>query len=322
MSGRVVYTCPFIPAEWIEAHALQPSRLPVRLIDSTDVIGSSPGVCPYARAFASTAVHEKEAAGIIVTTACDQMRRASEFIARGTNTPVFLMHLPHTWQTPGAYKLYIDELQRLGQFLIRIGGNPPQKLAEIMLRYDSDRAAIRDAKSRLSAWEYAELIMREQGTGDREREKAIIPEGVPVALIGGPLMADDFDIFDTIEQSGGYVALDATETGERTLPAPFDRRGIDDDPLRTLADAYFGSIPDAFRRPNSLLYKWLKRELNANSIRGIIFRRYLWCDTWNAEAARIRDWAKLPFLHLDVDSDETDSLRTASRIKSFIEVLK
>jgi benzoyl-CoA reductase/2-hydroxyglutaryl-CoA dehydratase subunit BcrC/BadD/HgdB len=284
-------------------------------------------MCPYARAFIDAAVSETEAAAVVVTTTCDQMRRAADMIARNLNLPAFLMNVPHTWQPPAAHKLYISELERLGRFLAALGGKTPEPdhLWETMLKFDAARSAIRDARSSLSAREYSELIARFHRTGQADspaRETVSVPSGIPVALIGGPLLANHFDIFDLIEEAGGYVALDATETGERTMPAPLDRRLVQDDPLMALADAYFGSIPDAFRRPNSELYRWLRRKLGERGVRGIIFRRYLWCDTWHAEARRMKEWAGLPFLHLDVSDDGSDALRTFARLRSFFEVLK
>jgi hypothetical protein len=78
-------------------------------------------------------------------------------------------------------------------------------------------------------------------------------------------MKGDERVFDVIEQSGGRVVLDGTESGLRTLPAPLQRRRLRDDPLLELMDAYFGAIPDAFRRPDTALYQWLTRELAASA---------------------------------------------------------
>ena len=40
---------------------------------------------------------------------------------------------------------------------------------------------------------------------------------VPLALLGGPLLQSDYTILDLIEQAGGWLGLDATEGGERTI---------------------------------------------------------------------------------------------------------
>ena len=111
--------------------------------------------------------------------------------------------------------------------------------------------------------------------------------------------------------------LDATETGERGLCAPFDRRRLRDEPLMELVDAYFGGIWDASRRPNSELYKWLKSELASRQVQGIIFRRYLWCDMWHAELGRLKDFSGLPVLDIDTAGDNNiERQRTENRIRA------
>lgn len=323
MSGRVIYTCPFVPAEWIKAHGLIPSRFIPKSVDGP--VGSAPGLCPFALAFINAAVAQKDVASVITTTSCDQMRRAADLISLHSDKIVFAMNVPHTWQTTAAQRMYISELQRLAQFLVRLGGKTPssEHLIQIMIEYDAKRAEIRDAAGLLRPSDYAKLIAEFNMTGQVSVEQAsYTPSGVPVTLIGSPMMQQDIILFDVIEQSGGYVALNGTENGERTLPAPLDRRTAGEDPLIALADAYFGSIPDAFRRPNSGLYQWMKKAIGKRGIRGVILRRYVWCDTWSAEAHRMSEWLDVPFLHLDVSDDHGDSIRTKTRLQAFIEMLK
>ncbi len=327
MSATIAYSCPFVPAEWIEAHGLAPVRIAPSCKGRS--VGLRPGLCPYAHAFVDEIAQTDGAAGVVVTTVCDQMRRVADLIARDCDLPVFVLDVPHTWQTPGTHKLYVGEIERLGTFLERVGGSHPtqDRLADAMVERDAARAALRDSRGFVSPRRYSELIYEFNGSGARlfvggESRPADSRAGVPVALIGGPLPPSSFGIFDLIEQAGGYVALDGTETGERTLPAPFDRRRLRDDPLGTLADAYFGSIPDPFRRPNSEFFQWLRQCIIGSGVRGIVLRHYVWCDNWHAEAQRIKDWAELPFLNLDTDSEGNDSTRTLYRLQSFMEMLR
>jgi len=263
----------------------------------------------------------------VLATTCDQMRRAPEQIARESAVPVFLMNVPATWQTAAAYKLYVSELERLGRFLVRLGGAKPSPdgLARVMREYEAVRLRLRDARGALSPRSYSEAIaaFNSSGTTDLDsiegRRRA---SGVPVALVGGPLMRHHFDIFDLVETCGGTVVLDASDTGERTMSAPLDRRTLRGDPLAALAEAYFGNIPDAFRRPNSLLYQWLKREMADRGVRGIIFLSHTWCDMWLAEAQRMKEWSEVPLVAVTADSDESARAHTASRIESFLEMLR
>ena len=325
----IIYTCPYVPAEWIAAHGLQPIRIIPDAADSTGPLGRAESVCPYVQGFINEVITNKQAGGVVITTVCDQMRRAFDILVRRCDVPVFLMNVPNTWQNVGVQKMYIDELKRLGRFLIGLGGKPPldDTLTEIMLKYDTVRTSILAAGGYLPAGEYAETIAAFGKDGPREafsnitnRELRI--KGVPLAIVGGPLMRRDFDIFDIAEQAGGRIVLNAAETGERGMCAPFDCRGLRDEPLMELASAYFGGIQDASRRPNSEFYKWLKSKLTDREVRGIIFHRYVWCDMWHAELRRLKDWTGLPVLDIDTTGDnETRRHRTANRIHAFLETL-
>ncbi|MCX5676101.1 MAG: 2-hydroxyacyl-CoA dehydratase family protein [Planctomycetota bacterium] len=353
----VIYSSPFVPAEWIAAHGVRPRRIRPDPAAASPSAGPLMGVCPYARAFMGEVLSAPAAGAAVFTTTCDQMRRAAEWAGRGGGPPVFLMNVPATWQTPAAARLYRDELRRLGRFLVRLGGAAPSpaRLAETLEAYDARRAALRGALGTLSARQASEAIARfDLGSEKVSSEKVSgtlrlkvpdtfsddtfsdpapdLPRGTPVALVGGPLMRGDSLIFDTLEKAGGVVVLDGTENGARTLPAPVDRRRLRDDPLMELVDAYFGTIPDAFRRPDTALYAWLKRELAASAARGIIVWRYVWCDMWAASAARLRETTGLPVLDLDVSGDPARQggavaspgglTRSAGRIQAFMEVLK
>jgi benzoyl-CoA reductase/2-hydroxyglutaryl-CoA dehydratase subunit BcrC/BadD/HgdB len=241
-----------------------------------------------------------DASALVLTTTCDQMRYAAAVLENRSDCPIFLFNVPSTWQTAQARGLYLDELKRLGRFLVRLGGNPPENadLAETMRT--NEHACIADKDS----------LSRTQN------------EGISLAILGGPLMETDREIFDLVGRCGGRVVLDATEGGERTLPRRFDPAKVAADPLRELADAYFDSIPGAFRRPNSGLYEWLDRELKARQVRGIIFRRYVWCDLWHAELHRLRQQTRLPVLAIDVDAEDAGTPgRVQGRIEAFLEML-
>ena len=355
----VIYSSPFVPAEWLAAHGVRPQRIrpdPAAALPSTSPLT---GVCPYARAFIGELLAARGVDAAVLATTCDQMRRSAEWLAASGGPPVFLLNVPATWQTPASARMYRDELQRLGRFLVGLGGTAPSRehLAKMIATYDARRAALRGTLGDLSARQASEAIARYDlgeeceecvdgcGTaglpsrgeshatcptaGQASRatltsvdNRAHPPRSTPVALVGGPLMRGDERIFDLVEQSGGRVALDGTESGPRTLPAPVDRRRLPDDPLLELMDAYFGAIPDAFRRPDTALYQWLGRELAAGAARGIIVWRYVWCDMWAASATRLREATGLPVLDLDVSGDESGLARTAGRIQAFMEVLR
>jgi len=255
------------------------------------------------------------------------MRRSAEIIEARCDTPAFLMNVPATWRNPAAVKLYRDELVRLGRFIGTLGAAAPtkQELIDTMLRYDTMRAALRSAAGHTTPGELSRAIALFGRTGEIPDDLTMRldpPTGVPLALVGGPLREADFEIFDLDERAGGTVVLDATASGEMTLPAPLDRGRLADDPLGELVEAYFGRIPHAMRRPNSGFYEYLRRELAGRGVRGVIYRRYQWCDTWHGEARRLKDFCSQPVLDLVAGDDESDRVHVSTRIQAFVEMLQ
>lgn len=283
------------------------------------------GVCPYAAAFVQEASVHPGTAAVVMTTACDQMRRLSEAMAEKINRPVFLMHLPAAVETPTAFSLYREEVMRLGRFLERLGGTGPDvaRLAETMSRYDAARRKLRTAREHLKPTTFAEALMRFQcgdwTTPDIKETDPSSCSGIKVALAGGPLRSSDLVIFDEVEAAGGWVAIDATSTGERTLAPPFEKRLMEAQPLEELLKAYW-RIPEAYQRPNTALYRWYREAFTARDVRGVIFRHYVWCDTWQVEVQRLRESIPLPLLELDA-AEELDSARQKGRIQAFLESL-
>lgn len=317
---------PFVPPEWIAAHGLQPRcelsppALAVGVSDGSD------GVCPMADAQGRMLEARPEVDAVIMTTACDQVRRMAERIEVRTGRKIFLMHLPTTWQTPVSWKIYLAEMKRLGRFLEELGGQEPakRKLAETMHEYQASRQRLLNAREDLTARQFAQAVVDFYRLGPRFSIPE--PEGSPgplprLALIGAPLTLEQLAIYDEVEKLGGRVVVDGTGNGERILPARWDNRQLGDDPLPVLAEAYFGSIPDAFRRPNIQLYRWLEEKFRAREVQGIIFHRYIWCDTWHGEARRMKEWCGRPFVELDVTGAGFDE-RTRGRIQTLCEMLR
>ncbi|MEW6073486.1 MAG: 2-hydroxyacyl-CoA dehydratase family protein, partial [Planctomycetota bacterium] len=145
--------------------------------------------------------------------------------------------------------------------------------------------------------------------------------GVPLALLGGPLTAADHGLVGAIERAGGCIVLDGTEGGERTRRAPFDRRRLGIDPLGALVEAYFGTIPDVFRRPNDALFAWVRAGVRERKARGVVLLRHVWCDLWHAEVRRFQDQLDVPVLDVDLDGEPAMN-RDLVRIQAFLEELR
>jgi benzoyl-CoA reductase/2-hydroxyglutaryl-CoA dehydratase subunit BcrC/BadD/HgdB len=353
----VYYTCPFIPAELIAAHGFIPRRVAPPASPQTAEMGNLPGLCPFARAFANFAIGRDDAAAVVVSSACDQMRRLPDLMESACSAPIFTLDLPHTWQEPSAVKLYISELRRLGKFLVGLGAAAPSSefVKARILEFDQMRARLKAARGTMPAKKWAELAAEirwsgrcdlnvpESGMGVSPMQNGAatgpslspsgapleapqtpapyVPRGPALAIVGGPLLGDRLELFDLIEEAGAHVALDGTETGELTLPAPINRRLLAEGPLTALAEAYFGLIPAAFRRPNSMLFASLKREIVLRGIKGVILHRFVWCDTWHAEAQRLQEFLPVPVLDLAGADEGYDRERTRTRLGAFVEGL-
>jgi benzoyl-CoA reductase/2-hydroxyglutaryl-CoA dehydratase subunit BcrC/BadD/HgdB len=347
-------------------------------------VEATEGLCPFARALLNDLARRPDGVAAVFTTVCDQMRRAAEvFAARCPNRPSFVMNVPATWQTPAAMAMYVDELRRLGGFLVGLGGHEPtdEHLIEVMLAHDDAREQLRAARPGMPARRFAERLaefnrrgiesqtsicaLRDpspltptgqagevfdspsgpalgapnggegvtaesapQGQGKPVRPHDIsntgetpVPRPIPLAIVGGPLLEGHFEVFDVVERFGGRIVLDATASGELTMPGPIDPRRASENPLLELARAYFGSIPHAMRRPDSMLHDYLARELAARKVRGVLLHRQLWCDLWHGQLPRIRQAAALPVLDIDVADEDADFGRQAGRIQAFLEML-
>lgn len=325
---RVAVSSPFVPPEWVAAHGVEPVRLYPQAADAEAWDGPRTGLCPYARAAAGAVVGDGAFAAAVLATTCDQMRRSAERLAARAGRPVFLMNVPATWQTATAARLYADELRRLGRFLVGIGGEAPSHdgLCAALEAWDEARSALRGALGTLPPRDASAAVAR--------LAPAAVPDGkasggwrprsgrIPVAVVGGPQMAGDTRVADAVESAGGEVVLDGTASGPRTLPAALDRRRLRDEAVLELADAYFGTIPAVFRRPNGALFDAVARAMADAGARGAIVWRHLWCDAWAAAVPVLRDRLGAPVLDLGGTDPDDPPARLGERIEAFMEMLR
>lgn len=291
---RILSNSSYIPEQWIAAHGSVPSLLRPSGARIHPSVARLEGLCPYARAWVSDAIADETSRGIVMAFTCDQMRRSFEIVCAHARVPCFLFNIPVTWRTAGARRLFADELKRLGLFLVRLGGAAPspEKLAH-----------------HLSAAAPAE----------NHRPDSTAYGKTPLALAGPHGREDDALWLKMIEKANGRIAVDCT------VPAPplFDRRAIGDNPFAALVDASFDAIQDVFQRPNNGLYEKIERDLDGTMVRGLILRRYQWCDGWRAEVYRLKQWSPVPVLDLEIgERVDHDSHRLAMRIESFMEMVQ
>lgn len=327
----VVYTCPFVPAEWITAHGLRACRIVPRPNCRPSGVPTT-GVCAYARSFAEHVLDLDSDTAVVFTSRCDQMRRLYDLVAAQRNGPTFLLNVPATWRTPGggclptAERLYAHELQRLSRFLQQAGGSA----------LDRERLA-------------AEIVRTRSNPGTPNisvRERTKQPDGedayVRLGVSGGPLPPES-SFFEQVAAAGASVVLDATDSGERLVPwqdyVP-QPQAVLQDPAGELARAYL-AMPSIHQRPNNRVFAWLHHRIMARQVQGLVLHRYTWCDLWHAEVPRITELVGVPVLDLAVDAEEDAltagdpvatqnrpaprgqaSTRNATRIGAFVEMIE
>jgi benzoyl-CoA reductase/2-hydroxyglutaryl-CoA dehydratase subunit BcrC/BadD/HgdB len=307
----IAYCSPFVPGEWIAAHGFQPSRLNPGAAGSGRKgngagVGEAPGagVCPFAHDFAQALLGHSETpppdAAVFATT-CDQMRRIAQLVA--DRLPVFLMNVPATWQTPAARTLFREELQRLSRFLVAMGGIAP--MPEALVHTTLDWRSTQEAP--------APEPSPAAHSGDSRTRR--------IALAGGPLRPQDQWIRDHLTQHGARIVLDATEFGERGRPAPLDPQRLAADPFAELTRSYFHTIPDAFRRPDTLLHQYLQQRVQASQAQALLLVRPVWCDQWHAQGTRLRQSLPVPVLEIDLGPDDHGQSRLRSRLDALLEAL-
>jgi benzoyl-CoA reductase/2-hydroxyglutaryl-CoA dehydratase subunit BcrC/BadD/HgdB len=320
----VFLASPWIPPEWVRAHGLEP-----RGLCSADIFpgASAPlpaGVCALADAAVRFARARCDDA-VIFSSACDQLRRGFDTAVLHGQPRAFLFNLPATWRTAAAPQIFRAELERLGRFLLSIGGRAPspELLRREMLRAGATRRRLLQSAPASSARGFAEAVARFHWDGSFSPSPPTAPDGrIPLALVGGPFLARDWKWLDELEAAGARVTLNATETGERSLGPAFDAKTATAPPFDALVRGWCENMIDVFQRPNTRLYSWLKPRLAHRRARGIVLWHFTNCDLWRAEARTLRETFRLPVLPLETGGEAGAEPRERNRLQAFVESLQ
>ena len=318
---RVGYASPYVPPELIVAAGHQPRRLRAATVVGTGCAGCGAGTCAVA---AGTMAAARNLGGAFVAASgCDQQRRAGHALEGEPGLKVCALHVPAS-ASGAAVAFFRAELERLQGWLAALPGGhfpTPAELVAAARAAAEEREAVRSTYAtegvRAGAARLAALLgWPAPPVGTQPRADA-----VPLALVGSPLGEARDDFFAAVEVVGGRLVLDGSEDGERGLPAAPDLRALADDPLGELVACYLGGIPDAFRRPDEALHRWLAEGCRERGARGVILRHDPWCDLWAAEAQRLRASGGLPLLILSALEGDGEQARTLTRLGAFVEML-
>jgi benzoyl-CoA reductase/2-hydroxyglutaryl-CoA dehydratase subunit BcrC/BadD/HgdB len=320
----VFLASPWIPAEWIRAHGLPPRGIWSAENFPHGTWPLSAGVCAFAEAAVRFAEARTDSA-VIFSTACDQMRRGFDAAILHGQRRAFLFNLPATWRFPAARRIFQFELERLSQFLLTIGGRvpTPEMLRHEMVQSNRTRKRLLESAPASSPRGFAAAVARFHWDGAFSPPPLAAPtKQIPLALVGGPLLAPHWKLLDEIETAGARVALNATETGERSLSPSFEFEAGANHPFDVLVQGCFDNIVDVFQRPNTRLYSWLKPRLASRQVRGIVLWYFTGCDLWRAEAQTFRETFGLPVLLLEASGEPGAAPRELNRLQAFVETLR
>lgn len=117
---QIAVTGPGIPVDALRGRGFEPVALTPAASASRPLTA---GVCAVARGWCeAVAAAEPRLAAAVLSTRCDQLRRAAEALREQVRLPVFVLNVPATHGTAAARRLLEDEARRLDGFLGRLPG--------------------------------------------------------------------------------------------------------------------------------------------------------------------------------------------------------
>ena len=348
--GKVFgYVCSYVPEELLFA---QPAGLlPIRMgavgcetTEDADVCLHK-YICSFTRCLLQLGLagDYKFLDGLVMTDACDQMRRTYEYWRDQVRLDFLTMvTVPHSMEGEERFAWYLEEIRRLGEAISERYGSYPtdRQLRDSIAVYDRYRTlmlelyALRAVDApRLTGAEAMRIaragfnMPKPVFNGKLERALAELAARPGISdcrariMIGGSYLDDTF-LIDIIESTGALVVTDSLCSGRKYLEPMVADNG---DPIEAIARRYFEhtSCPrmiGGFEQRLALT----KRLAEEAKVDGIIFHRLPFCDNHAVEnTMESRELNKLgvPTLNLESEYLATDEGRIKTRVQAFLEKL-
>jgi benzoyl-CoA reductase/2-hydroxyglutaryl-CoA dehydratase subunit BcrC/BadD/HgdB len=323
------YSSPWVPREWITAHGFLPRRWTPRSAASRHGTQThhAMGTCPFADALAATFAPGSVPPfrALIAADRCDQMRRLTDSIQSNAQFPIFRLHVPAAVEPPASRLFFRGELERLGRFLVGLGGQTPTPdlFRECGRREGRARLHLRQLQIRVSARVFLEALLKFEHDGivpSPLPDQAPASSGIPLALTGAPQLPEHLPFLDRLEQLGARIVFNASEATQLLL-RPAELPPGYHDPLEALASQMLTAIPDVAQRSNANWVTWLHAQLDQSQARGMILWHYPWCDLWQAEIQRLQEELSIPVLGLNAGDGGGLTSSIDTRLQAFIEML-
>jgi benzoyl-CoA reductase/2-hydroxyglutaryl-CoA dehydratase subunit BcrC/BadD/HgdB len=343
----VGYFCLYAPFEIVQAAGAIPVRL-ARADYQSALAGERflrADACPFCKASLGKFVHDplyRLVDGVVIVNTCDMMRRLPEALTSNYSVPVFLLYLPRTSELfPNRLQEFQAGLRDLKAWL---GGLTGQKWQEERLReaideanqlrrrlqeLDQTRAEMPPPISGSELFDIVALatllppkrmlnLLNELLAVRRTQAGAVNKNRARLLLTGSILSEEDRTLIEIVEEKADIVA-DTVCTGSRWFNEAIT---VEEEPFAGLARFYFSRTPCACRRPNTALFEYIKQQVTARKVQGIVSKSLLYCDAYRFEVKQLRQEVGLPVLEVDGDYSQVNRQQLRTRVEAFLEMLR
>ncbi len=346
--GKVFgYVCSYVPEELL--HAQCPEILPIRMgatgCESTEDadVCLHKFICSFTRCLLQLGIagEYEFLDGMVMTDACDQMRRTYEYWRDETSVDFLTMvTVPHSVEGDERFEWYLEENRRLMESISeRFGSRASEaSLREAITVYNRYRGlmlrlyALRaEPAPKLTGAEAMRIVragfnMPKKAFNERLEEAIAelserpgISDARARIMIGGSYMDDTF-LIDIIESTGAVVVTDNLCSGRRYLEPMVAEDG---DPLEAIARRYFHhtACPRMVGQFDNRV-EFTKRVAAEANVDGVIFQRLPFCDNHaveNVMEGRELEKTGMATLNLETEYPATDEGRIKTRVQAFLE---
>ncbi len=346
--------CTFAPTELIKAAG----AIPVGLCGKKDIpIPAAEKVLPanlcplikssYGYALTDTCPFFAASDLLVGETTCDGKKKMFELLGR--IKPLYLMHLPCSYNREEALVYWLQEIYKLKEFLEKETGTQIEResltdqirlhnrvrilLKEIMRQCASDPIPLtgQDMMLIMESKNYVidleayttvlEGLLQELQVIKKAGKPVMALESPRILLTGCPVGKGSEKVLRLIEESSGIVVCQENCTGIKSFDHLVDEEQTD--PFKAIAHRYL-LTPCSCMTPNQGRFELLGRLINEFRIQGIVDLTWQCCHTYNIESYPLSEFVEknhgVPFLHLETDYSTSDGEQLRTRIEAFLEM--
>lgn len=279
--------------------------------------------------------------GMVVTNACDQIRRTYEYWRDEVKLPfITMVAVPHCMDGKERAEWYYSEVKKLVDDVgTRYGFLPSEeslrksirtynRYRELMLELyrlrmaddpgltGSEAMKIAQAGSSMPKDVFNEKL--EEALVEIQRQPGIKNARARIMIAGSYL--DDTFLIDIVESAGAVVVTDNLCTGRRYVEGMVDEKA---EPVAAIAERYFRKMScprmiGSFRER----VEFTRRLATEAKVDGVIFQRLPFCDNHSVEnlmESQVLQKAGIPTIDLEREYIAADEGRMKTRVQAFLE---